>query len=368
MSDARDDLDSVRALLPGLRLDRAESLRGGERSAVHRVRATGPDGAQWPLIVKRFLGAGEGWVRESAALSVLPAGVLAPRIVATGAAPPILVTGDLGPGGSVAQALLGNDPNAAADAVEAWARTMAVLHVATRDSRDAFRAALDERQGDLPVAESRVGVDLEDAVRVLDRECGALGVRVPSGAFEELRGLGKRLGAAGPAALTPADACPDNNVRTATGLGLVDFEGAQWRHVAWDVAYLRVPWPTCWCSWRIPDAVADRAVAAYRRIAGAAVPAIAADSFEHEIDAATVGWALLSTTWFIDHAFTERHTTDPDKPTPTRRAMIQHRLDRAARATDLPALAELAAGLGDQLRTRWGDVPLALAPAFAGAQ
>jgi hypothetical protein len=364
-----DELDAARVLLPGIRLDRAETLRGGERTAVHRVRATGPDGAQWPLIVKRYLAAGEGWVRESAALSVLPPAVAAPRIVATGSAPPVLVTDDLGPGRSVAHALLGDNAEAAAVAVEAWARTMAVLHVATRDSRAAFRAALDERQGDLPVAESRVGVDLEDAVRVLDHECGALGVRVPSGAFEELRGLAKRLGATGPAALTPADACPDNNVRTATGLGLVDFEAAQWRHVAWDVAYLRVPWPTCWCSWRLPDQVADRAVAAYRRLAGATVAAIADDAFERDVDAAAVGWALLSTTWFIGNAFTERRTgTDPDKPTPTRRAMILHRLDGAARSVELPALAELAAGLGAELHRRWGDVPLALAPAFAGAQ
>ena len=366
MSD--DGLDSARALLPELRLDHAEALRGGERSTVHRVRATGPDGARWPLIVKRYLAAGEGWVRETAALSVLPPQVTAPRIVAAGAAPPVLVTDDLGPGRSVAHALLGDNPDTAAEAVEAWARTVATLHVATQGLRAAFRAALDERQGDLPVAESRVGVDLEDAVRVLDRECGSLGVRIPNGAFEELRGLGKRLSSTGPAALTPADTCPDNNVRTATGFALVDFEGAQWRHVAWDVAYLRVPWPTCWCSWRLPDPVAERAVAAYRRIAGAGLPAVADDSFERDVDAATVGWALLSTTWFIDNAFTERHTTDPDKPTPTRRAMILHRLDRAARVDDLPALAELADALADELRTRWGDVPLALAPAFAAAQ
>lgn len=363
-----DELDDARALLPRLRLDRAEPLRGGERSAVHRVRATGPDGAQWPLVVKRYLTAGEGWVRESAALSILPREVQAPRIVALGSAPPVLVTDDLGPGRSVAQALLGRDAGPAGDAVEAWARAMAVLHVATREARAAFRAALDERQGDLPVAESRVGVDLEDAVRVLDRDCGALGVRVPDGAFAQLRGLATRLGAAGPAALTPADACPDNNVRTASGLGLVDFEGAQWRHVAWDVAYLRVPWPTCWCAWRMPDVVADRAVAAYRRIAGAAIPSIAADEFERDVEAATAGWALVSTTWFIDNAFTEHRTTDPDKPTPTRRAMILHRLELAARCAELPALAELASELRDRLRARWGDVPLALAPAFAGAQ
>ena len=66
-------------------------------------------------------------------------------------------------------------------------------------------------------------------------------------------------GGPGVRALTPSDACPDNNVLRGGDLVLVDFEGAQVRHVAWDVAYLRVPWPSCWCSWRLPEDLAARA-------------------------------------------------------------------------------------------------------------
>ena len=65
-------------------------------------------------------------------------------------------------------------------------------------------------------------------------------------------------------ALSPADACPDNNLLLADGCRLIDFEWAEVRHPAWDAAYLAVPWPTCWCSWRIPDATAARALDAYR--------------------------------------------------------------------------------------------------------
>jgi hypothetical protein len=360
-----DDLAAARALLPGVQLDALDELRGGERSVVHRVRATAPDGTRSTLVVKRFLAAGEGWVRESAALSVLPSAVRAARVVAASAAPPVLITDDLGAGGSVADALLGNDPALAGDAVVGWAQAIATLHVATRASRDVFRAALAERQGDLPVGESRMSVDLDDAVRVLDRECGSLGVRVPAGAFDELRGLGKRLGGSGAAALTPADTCPDNNVATATGLALIDFEGAQWRHIAWDVAYLLVPWPTCWCSWRIPDGVAERALAAYRGIAAKGFPELADAGFDADVEAAVVGWALLSTSWFIDNALGSDPQLNPDKPTPNRRAMILHRLDRAARSVEVPALAELAGAIAGELRHRWGDVPLAYAPAFA---
>lgn len=33
--------------------------------------------------------------------------------------------------------------------------------------------------------------------------------------------------------------------------------------VAWDLAYLTVPWPTCWCSWQLPSWTRERAVQAY---------------------------------------------------------------------------------------------------------
>jgi hypothetical protein len=363
-----DGLGGARELLPGVRLELVETLRGGERTTTQRIRATYPDRTVRSLIVKRYHSAGEGWVREASALAVLPPGVPGPRLVACGAVPPIVITEDLGPRSSVADVLLGTDPQAAAAAVVDWAEALAALHVGTRGSRPAFRAALAERQGDLPVADSLVAVGLDDAVRVLDRECGALGVRVPGEAFEELRELGRRLGGSGPAALSPSDTCPDNNVRTPGGLVLIDFEDAHWRHVAWDVAYLRVPWPTCWCSWRLPDEVADEAVAAYRQAAGPGFPEVADPGFDRDVSAAAVGWAMVSTGLFIDNALGSDPPLNPDRPTPTRRAMIMHRLRTAAGSPELPAVAELADRLVAELRTRWGDVPLAYARAFRAAQ
>jgi Phosphotransferase enzyme family len=362
-----DGLAAVEPLLPGVRLFRPESLSGNDRALVHRVAAEYPDGTRTSLITKQYQSAGEGWVRESAALTVLPRSIAAPRIVATQDAPPVLVLSDLGTGPSVADALLGRDAEAAARAVSAWAAAMAQLHAATVGLRTEFRAALDQRCGDLPVPDSAMGRDIEDAVRGLERACGLLDVPMPEGVTDEFRALATRLGASGLAALTPADACPDNNVLTAQGLALVDFEGAQWRHIAWDVAYLRVPWPSCWCSWRMPKDVGDRALDRYRDTAASAIPQVAEDGFDHDVRAAAVGWALITTTWFLDNAL----GSDPalnDKPTPTRRAMISHRLAAASRSTELPAAAELAGILHDVLADRWGDVPLAYAPAFRGAQ
>src|SRR5437016_577475 len=165
-----DGLDAARALLPGVRLETEDRLGGNDRSVVERVRATWPDGAERTLVVKQYVSAGEGWVRESAALAVIPGGVQVPRVVACGSQPPLLIIADLGGGPSVADALLGDDPQAAEELLAAWARAMAQLHSLTRGARAAFRDALDERQGDIAVAESHVPVDLDDAVRVLDRE------------------------------------------------------------------------------------------------------------------------------------------------------------------------------------------------------
>ena len=275
-----DGLDAARALLPDVRLADPTRLAGGDRTAVHRVRAIDAEGRDSTVIVKQFFTAGESWARETAALSVLPPELGAPRLLASGADPALVVMTDAGRGDNLAEVLLGDDPERAAASLQRWAEAVAAVHVATRGLREPFRAALDERAGDLALHEARIGNDIDDAVRVLDRACGSLSVSVPAGAFDEVRELYHRLGADGAAALTPADACPDDNVAVDGGFVIVDYENAQWRHVAWDVAYLRVPWPTCWCSWRLPDDVADAAVAAYRRVAGPAFAAVADPAFD----------------------------------------------------------------------------------------
>lgn len=218
-----------------MRLELVDQLVGSSRSRVRRAR-----GDRETLIVKEFTGSGVGWIREAAALSVMPSGAPTPRLVTTGTVPPIVVMSDAGQGVSVADVLLGADPGAAADAVVAWATAMASLHRVTAGLRDAFRDALVARAADTPVPESTMSKDLADAAEVIARYGEEFGVDVPAHALTELRELGSRLGGAGPAAMTPADACPDNNVYADNGLVLIDFEGAQWRHIAWDIAYLAV--------------------------------------------------------------------------------------------------------------------------------
>ena len=149
-----------------------------------------------------------------------------------------------------------------------------------------------------------------------------------------------RLGPDGAAALSPADTCPDNNVLTADGLLLLDFEGAEWRHVAWDIAYLRVPWPTCWCSWRLADDVAVAALGRYRAAAGARVRR--GRRRRHRRRRTRLGVHLGGPV--PGPALAD----DPPRPgtgrRPNRRAMILHRLGGAAAKPELPRAADLAAG------------------------
>ncbi|MGH8862893.1 MAG: phosphotransferase family protein [Jatrophihabitantaceae bacterium] len=363
-----DGLDDVRLILPGVHIERGEELGGSDRSEVRRLRARWPDGPATSVIVKRFHGAGEGWVREAAALASVSESAPTARLIAEGATPPLLVTGDLGPGPSVADALLGDDPAEATEAVLQWSAAIAALHRVTLGGRDAFRAALGLRSGDMPVATSALPAFVDEGVRLLDSRCLGLGVDVPSGALSQLRELPRRLGGVdGAAALSPADACPDNNVRTADGLLLLDFEGAEFRHVAWDVAYLLVPWPSCWCAWRMPREVSERALERYRATIAADLPYVREPQFRLDIAAAAIGWAMISTAEFLPRALADDPPPrDPGKVTPTRRAMILHRLDGARRDDQLPALAELARRLRAELVHRWGEVSLSYAPAFTG--
>jgi hypothetical protein len=342
------------AMFPGIELDVVDTMAGSSRSRVRRVRA-GAD----TVILKEYLQAGESWARESAALSILPPTAPAPRLIASRDAPPAVALTDAGTGGSVADALLGDDPDRAAEAVIRWARTIATLHRMTAGSREAFRRALDERAGDLPIDESPD--NLREPAGMVARHCADLGVTVPPEALDELIALHGRLDSGnGVAALTPADACPDNNVFTGDGLVLIDFEGAEWRHIAWDVAYLTVPWPSCWCAWRVPSEVTGAAIVAYK--SNASFPYAETRAFDLDLEAARTAWAFVSASWFLPKALAD----DPPlvRRGPRRRAMIQHRLRLAAASTELPALALLARRLGETLTARWGEIALPLAPAF----
>lgn len=118
-----------------------EPFAGGDRSVVVRARRSDTEEM---VVVKGYdaCRAGEGWAREASALTAL-AGLRTgvPAVVAATASPPVVVMEDLGPGDSVATALLAADPLTAGQAVVEWAEALADLHAATWNNVGRFEAA-----------------------------------------------------------------------------------------------------------------------------------------------------------------------------------------------------------------------------------
>lgn len=342
---------------------------GGDRSVVVRARRSDTDET---VIVKGYDAdrAEEGWAREAAALTALTGlRTRAPAVVAVAASPQVVVMEDLGPGDSVASALLAKDPLTAGQAVVDWAEALADLHAATWNNVDGFVAALSDVAGRTAPNPRAMPDVMIDGIQRLRRAADPLNIEVSERVTDEVLTIATRLGGE-IQVLSPFDACPDNNVRTATGLRLIDFEGATVAHPAWDVAYLRVPWPSCWCAWRMPDAVAGRAEQAWRERLRAQIGPCGAEPDWASIDAAihlaSLVWCLVTVGWFLPGALADRRAGGGGGSAPLLRAVVQHRLKLVAESEvpDLVAGRELARQLTEALTSTWKPHQLPIAPAF----
>lgn len=359
---------ALRAELGEVRLEQLAALGGSDRSNVSRATLHGGrSGGATSVVVKAYQGrdAMETWSREVAALEVVRGTAAVPRLLAAAPDPPLAVLEDLGDGDSVAAALLGSDAQAATSAVMAWAGAVADLHVATLGAHQRFRDALATRAPAQPA--HSVPVMLARAAKMLAEHAQLLDLAVSRDQLDALQALSERLPDADHAALSPGDTCPDNNLWRGEQLHLLDFEWAEHRHVAWDVAYLLVPWPSCWCSWRLPAEVAAGALRRYRERMGPHLPYVTTADFDADLRMAELGWTLVSTAWFLGRAITgDPPPPPPAPPAPARRALILHRL-RRSRSLDAPTeLSRLVADLEECLRRRWGSHDLAFAPAWRG--
>ncbi len=346
-------------------------LVSGDRSLV--ARAVLRTGSGRRSVVVKVPGAGSAWgTRERAALDVLGTlqvpGVV--RLLAAGDDPPLLLLEDAGSGPSLADRLTGTDPDAAEAAVLRWAAAIGRLQRNTRTAGAAFARALSDLS---PLGPPPLDTSQEvtaGAAATLTRVLSELHVSVSEAAAAELRSLGRRLQAppggepdGGLWALAPGDTCPDNAVDGDGGVVLLDFEWAEYRHVAWEAAYLTVPWPTCWCSWRLPPHVVVAALDRWREALSPDPSTVA--GLEVAVRQATTAWALVTSAWLLPLALAgDPPSGEPARPRPGRRALVQHRLAVAAAAGDGP-LADLAGEALLATRRAWGDVPLPLAPAWS---
>ena len=211
---------------------------------------------------------------------------------------------------------------------------------------------------------------LTDGVDRLRRAANPLGIEVSEQVTEEFVAIAARLDDE-VQVLSPFDACPDNNIRTVNGLRLIDFEGATVAHPAWDVAYLWVPWPSCWCAWRMPDAVAKRAQQAWQVRLQAAIGSprrVGLDwsAMDAAIQLASLVWCLVTVGWFLPRALADRRAGGGDLRSPPLRAVVQHRLGLVADsdAAGLDASRDLARQLTTALPFDRRSHQLPIAPAF----
>ncbi len=351
-----------------------ERLRGSNRNQVLRVSAQGRDGRYHRLVVKTAVSAGDGAAREEAALRLLTARAVpgAVRLLAAGSDPSLLVLDDLGTGPTLADRLLGATPRAAETSLLSWAGALGSFHADTAGLRDSFAEQLAALS---PLGTPSLDTSAEtvgQTVAVLRRVLPRLDVAANPAAWDELHAVATGLDVSDPGrpgAMTPGDICPDNAIVTTDGPVLIDFEGAEYRHVAWDAAYLRVPWPSCWCGWRLPAPVAATALEHWRAALAPTLPVVTTSTFDRDLVKAALTWVFISAGWFLEAALDgDPRPADPARHdlVPTRRALLQHRLRWAADQTDapLPALRQLAATLHAATLREWGPVPLPLAPAF----
>ena len=126
---------------------------------------------------------------------------------------------------------------------------------------------------------------------------------------------------------SPGDICPDNNLLTPGGVRLIDFEASGYHAVFLDAAYLRMPFSTCWCVFRLPPELRDAAEARYRAQATRIWPELADDgTWEQGVRRAVAAWSLNSMWWLLGWALTSDASLEPGAvATPRTRQLMQHR-------------------------------------------
>ncbi len=339
--------------LLGRPADEPVDLGGSSRTAVWRVVA---GRASYVVKVHRAEEAA-GYARECSALEVLTGTGTVPALVGHDDASRTIVMEDLGAGEHLAHALLGADRPLARRRLDGWVDALAALHAAATPERVAAFAEAVERRGATAVPDlgELPGTSAAGYAEVLPE----LGVDGLEEVLDALRQVPRLLSDA--LVISPGDVCPDNNVDLGDRMLLLDLEGAQLLHPAWDLAYLTVPWPSCWCSWAMPREQVDAAVGRYAAATGAG------PRLHGELAVTTLAWSVVSPGWFLPRALDPESDEGARPEVPARRAMVMHRLALAAAATPpapLAVLPRFAGRLHAALERRWGEVRLPLGPVW----
>lgn len=337
-------------------------LGGSSRSTV--LRCTTADGRS--VIVKAY---GDGpdslrcFTAEAAGLSL---GIAGPEVLGVDIAIPLLVMADLGDAPTLADVLLGNDPAAAEAGLLAWARGLGRLAASSVHRRADLTLLWARYDKGMPSWEEDPWIPRNPAalLALLDDA----GVAAPAGLAEELARIGTAGGEEYPA-FTPGDTCPDNNLLTAEGLRLIDFEAACYQSVFMTAAYCRMPFSSCWCVFALPPGTAAEIEQAYRDEVVGVYPALADDDvWQAGMRQAIAVWTVDATVRVLPRSAQDAPLHRTRRPVPTRRQLLRHRWEMASGLEEFPALAETMRSLLREVAGDW-DVPaLPGYPAFANRE
>lgn len=362
-----------------VRLAEPEHLGGSGASTVVRVRvAATPFSLPRTLVVKRYGPAdpdtapADSFIQEAVSYQLFtalaPEERMCPEMFAHDARERLVVLEDLGRSPTLADKLLADDSRAAERALLSWSRSLGRLHASTAGREGDFDA-LARRWGVPRVTDPLAASAKRAFVELPDLLAAELGVRTSPEAHRRMAASAWLSTSPRHRAFSPSDACPDNNVITSKGVRFLDFEGGCWRDVLLDAGYLRVPFPTCWCSFALPAGMIEAMVAAWR----AEVRGVWPDLDEDEVLLpglfdAQVFWACLSTFWFLPKTGQDDRPMQDSLPSPRRSVALRARWRQLAVEADRakePVLADYARSVVTGLDHRFGVVAdLPTYPAF----
>lgn len=330
-------------------------LGGSDRSHVWRV--TLADGRT--VVAKQFLGddAPTAFLREQVGLSHLSR---TPALLASDDDAHLLVMSDAGTGRTLADHLLGDDPD------DAWAHAIA------------WSGALGDLVGNtirrLPqIREELAGTSFYDPAPAL-REGVATLARLtgsdPEAVADDLARVLDLVADDRFDVAWPTDTCPDNAVTTPDGWIFLDLEGTDVNHAALVAAYPALPFATCWCVFDPPRDLTDQMLASFTLSLSGHAPHITdRREWRAEIDVAAAAWVLANTAWLTPRALDGDGPIGPTDRSPTRRQLLRSRWHWLAThlPRQLPALAALGAAAAAWAEQEWGETASALPayPAFA---
>jgi hypothetical protein len=304
------------------------------------------------VIVKAFPPTQEGasaFAAEAAGLEFASGTGLSPGFLAADSAVRAVVMTDLGAGASLADVLLGTSAEAARSAYVEWAGACGRLAAATAARRSEYGRLWQGYLGGRP--DRRPVAGLTSRVLAAPAQAERLGVRLPDGLDAEVAEVAAAVGSDDLAVFSPGDMCADNALLTTAGIRLFDFEDAGFHSAFLDAAYLRMPFSTCWCVFRLPAEVASAAEQSYRDRASLAWPALADDAIWSDgVRRAAAAWTLSSMSWLLRRCLRRDASMNPDAAVaPRTRQLMRYRWQWLAAdldaAGDLPVIAGLLRSL-----------------------